>query len=83
MNKLNLYKMNEKAWEEAEQGKITEATERLKRLGTRLLREGQSRLARTAFDEATQIARSGHISAAGRKKLKYGTRSLIGYDNLP
>ena len=82
VNKLNLYKMNEKAWEEAEQGKIEEATHRMERLGTNLFKEGQSDLAKTAFHEAANIARSGKISAAGRKKLKYGTRSLIGHDHL-
>jgi len=78
VNKLNLYKMNEKAWEEVEQGKIEQATRRMERLGTHLLNAGQTRLARTAFEEATNIARTGHLSAVGRKKLKYGTRALIG-----
>jgi Ca-activated chloride channel family protein len=82
VNKLNLYKMNEKAWEEAEAGKVKEATQRLERLGSNLFSEGEPELAKTAFHEAANIARSGKISAAGRKKLKYGTRSLIGHDHL-
>lgn len=39
---------------------------------------GEVELARTAFVEADNIARSGHLSSEGRKKLKYGTRTLLG-----
>ncbi len=82
VNKLNLYRLNEKVWEDVEQGEIRQAVHRMERLATRLHHSGQTDLARTAMKEAQHIAQTGHLSAAGRKKLKYGTRSLIGYDNL-
>jgi len=78
VSKLNLYQMNEKAWEEAERGEIEQATQRMERLGTQLLNAGETQLAHSAFSEATHIARTGLLSAAGRKTLKYGTRALIG-----
>jgi Ca-activated chloride channel family protein len=83
VSRLNLYQMNELAWEEVEQSQVEQATRRMERLGTLLHHEGQTQLAQTAFNEAAQIARTGRISDDGRKKLKYGTRSLIGNDHLP
>lgn len=83
VNKLNLYMMNEKAWNDVEQGEIQQATRRMERLGTQLLQSGEPHLAHTAFSEAANIGRTGRVSEAGRKRLKYGTRALIRYDNLP
>jgi len=47
-------------------------------LGSQLLEAGATALAATAFREAENIARTGHLSPEGRKQLKYGTRTLIG-----
>jgi len=38
---------------------------------------GEHQLARAALLEAGRLARSGNLSPAGRKAIKYGTRSLI------
>ncbi len=78
VRKLNLHRMSEKAWEEAESGEIEEASRRMERLGSQLLEAGATALAATAFREAENIARTGHLSPEGRKQLKYGTRTLIG-----
>jgi len=77
VNKLTLYKLNEKVWEDVEQGEVEKASARMERLATRLHSAGQPQLAATALREAQMIARTGKLSAAGRKELKYGTRSLI------
>jgi hypothetical protein len=45
-------------------------------VATRLLELGELELANAARLEAGRLARSGTLSPAGRKKLKYGTRSL-------
>ena len=78
VNRLNLYQMNEKAWEEVAQGNIEQASRRMERIATHLLRAGEPQLAYTAFAEANNITRTGHLSQEGRMKLKYGTRALIG-----
>ncbi|MBN1314291.1 MAG: VWA domain-containing protein, partial [Anaerolineales bacterium] len=77
VSKLRLYQMNEKAWDDLKRGEIEQATLRFEKLGDRLMSEGQTQLAATAFHEAEQISKTGRISKAGRKKLKYGTRALV------
>jgi Ca-activated chloride channel homolog len=74
---LNLYRMNEKVWSDVEVGNIDQATTRMRRLTTRLLEAGQTDLARQAQMEAERLASIGTLSLAGRKGLKYGTRSLL------
>jgi hypothetical protein len=45
-------------------------------MATRLLNLGETDLARAALLEAGRLARTGDLSAEGRKKIMYGTRSL-------
>lgn len=78
VSRLNLYQMNEKARKDVEQGDVDQARRRMEQLGAQLNLAGEVELARTAFVEADNIARSGHLSSEGRKKLKYGTRTLLG-----
>lgn len=74
---FTLYRMQEKAWEEAQSGKPDTAAARMRRLTTRYMETGDLRLARQAQLEAQQLARLGEMSPEGRKLLKYGTRSLM------
>ena len=74
---LNLYRMNEKVWEEVEAGEIDSATRRMRHLTTRLLEAGESQLAQQANMEIDRITNAGTMSHDGRKKLKFGTRALI------
>lgn len=74
---MNMYRMNEKVWQEVEAGHLDAATTRMKHLSTRLLEAGQTALAQQAQQEMARIANAGTMSLAGRKKLKYGTRALI------
>lgn len=74
---MNMYRMNEKVWQEVEAGRLDVATTRMHHLSTRLLESGETALAHQAQQEMEQIARVGTMSLAGRKKLKYGTRALI------
>ncbi|MCL4804578.1 MAG: VWA domain-containing protein [Anaerolineae bacterium] len=78
VRRLNLYRMQEKAWEEAQSGKLDTAAARMRRLTTRYMETGDLRLAQQAQLEAQQLAHLGTMSAEGRKLLKYGTRSLMG-----
>ncbi len=76
LGKLAIFQMQEKAMSDLENGKITEATQRLETMAARLLNIGETELARAALLESGRLARSGHLSAEGRKKIRYGTRSL-------
>ncbi len=78
VRRYNLYRIQEKAWEEAESGRLDTAAARMRRLTTRYMETGDLRLARQAQLEAQQLAHLGTMSAEGRKLLKYGTRSLMG-----
>ena len=74
---MNMYRMNEKVWEEVEAGRLDVATTRMQHLSTRLLEAGETTLAHQAQQEMHRIANAGTMSLAGRKKLKYGTRALM------
>jgi Ca-activated chloride channel family protein len=76
LGKLAIFKMQEKAMEDLELGHVSAATQRLETMATRLLNLGETDLARAALLEAGRLARTGDLSAEGRKKIKYGTRSL-------
>jgi hypothetical protein len=76
MGKLTIYKMQDRAMGEIELGQIEPAVTRLKTMATRLLDIGEVELARAALLEAGRLAQTGSLSAAGRKKIRYGTRGL-------
>ena len=76
MGKLTIYKMQERAMDEIEQGQIDAAVDRLKTMATRLLNLGEAELARAALLEAGRLAHTGALSAEGRKQIRYGTRGL-------
>lgn len=74
---LNMYRLNERAWQEAEAGHLEMATTRMRHLSTRLLEAGETKLAQQALAETERLATMGTLSLEGRKKLKYGTRALL------
>ncbi len=74
---MNMYRMNEKVWQEVEAGHLDAASARMQHLSTRLLEAGETALAYQAQQEVARISNAGTMSLAGRKKLKYGTRALI------
>jgi Ca-activated chloride channel homolog len=76
MGKLTIYKMQERAMDDVEQGRIEPAVTRLKTMATRLLDIGEVELARAALLEAGRLSQTGSLSASGRKKIRYGTRGL-------
>lgn len=78
LERLVAYRLQASAWTSMEQGKVDEATRRLQMAGTRLFEAGEVDLARTVQEEATRLLRSGQTSAEGRKRIKYGTRGLMG-----
>jgi len=74
---LNMYRMNEKVWEDVEAGNVEMATTRMRHLTTRFLEAGQPQLAHHAQMEADRLAKVGDLSLEGRKTLKFGTRALL------
>jgi Ca-activated chloride channel family protein len=76
LGKLAIFRMQEQAYEAIESGDTEKACKQLETVATRLLDLGELELANAARLEAGRLARTGSLSPAGRKKLKYGTRSL-------
>ncbi len=76
LGKLAIFRMQEKTMAELEEGDIERASQRLETMATRLLNIGETELAKAALLEAGRLLRTGHISPEGRKKIRYGTRSL-------
>jgi hypothetical protein len=74
---LSLHRISEKAWEDFEAGKTEQATKRMDVLTTRLLEAGHPELAEQAELEKQRLNLMGTVSLEGRKRLKYGTRSLM------
>ncbi|RMF46899.1 MAG: VWA domain-containing protein [Anaerolineae bacterium] len=77
LSQITLYRMQSRAQQEIQEGKIEEATRRLQRLATHLLSQGEHKLARTVLSEARQLEHTHALSADGQKRIKYGTRSLL------
>jgi Ca-activated chloride channel homolog len=74
---LAQYRLQERATEAVADGNITEATQCLSTLGTRLLASGQTQLAKVALAEARRLEKTQILSEGGKKNLKYGTRALL------
>ncbi len=77
LSQLTLYRMQERAHEEAQAGRYDEASRALKDLATNLLSQGEHGLAHTALLEADYVGRMHEWSADGGKEIKYSTRALL------
>jgi len=76
VEKVSVFKLQTRALSEAQAGNIGMATQQLRAAATRLLSLGETDLAQAAEQEATNLEKQGEMSAAGTKKLHYGTRKL-------
>ncbi|MCC6957950.1 MAG: VWA domain-containing protein [Anaerolineales bacterium] len=74
---ITLYRMQERARQEASAGNVDEASSRLQRLATQFLSIGEKDLAQTALMEAERIQQTSMLSPEGEKAIKYATRSLM------
>lgn len=77
VSRLNLYRMQAKAREEAQSGQIEKAVNRLRNIATHLLAEGESKLANEIIQESESLQATRCLSEEGVKRIKYGTRSLF------
>ena len=76
VEKLSAFKLQTRALTEAEAGNIAAATQKLQSAATVLLSLGEDDLAAAAEREILSLKKTGVLTAAGTKKLEYGTRKL-------
>jgi Ca-activated chloride channel homolog len=77
LERMVAYQLQTRAWQAVAEGKIDDATKRLRMAGTHLFNSGEVALAEMAHAEATRLLQGGTSSADGRKRIKYGTRGLV------
>ncbi len=77
ISRLTLYRMQESANQYLADGETEYASQYLQNLATHLFTQGEHDLARTALQEAENIAHNLGLSEAGKKQIKYGTRALL------
>jgi Ca-activated chloride channel homolog len=76
IEKISVFKLQTRALTEAQAGNLGLATQQLRTAATRLLSLGETELAEAAAQEIANLEQHGQLSAAGAKKLQYGTRKL-------
>jgi Ca-activated chloride channel family protein len=78
IEKLTLYRLQEKARQEEASGDHANATRHLKNLATRLLQKKESdSLGKLVLSEAEKIQSGDGYSPEAEKRIKYGTRALL------
>jgi Ca-activated chloride channel homolog len=77
VERLTLYRMQESAYQEIYDGDPEPAADRLEYLASRLNSLGEEHLSQTILDEVSNIKKGLSISASSKKRIKYGTRSLL------
>jgi hypothetical protein len=77
LSTLALYRLQERAREEAKSGEYEAATRHLRNLAMRLEAQGEHRLSETAALEAQNLESVKALSEKGGKDIKYGTRALL------
>jgi Ca-activated chloride channel family protein len=77
LSKLTLYRIQDRAHQAIATGDFDKATQHLNNLATNLFSQGEKDLARTVLEEAENLERGQSLSEEGKKRIKYGTRSLL------
>lgn len=77
LSRLMLYRMQERARKEIENGHIDTATRQLQALASNLLTQGERSLAQTILLEVDHLKKQNTLSDEGSKKISYGTRALL------
>lgn len=77
IGKLSLYRMQERARQDAEQGDGKGAAKRMRMLATQLLTQGERSLARTVLLAAEDLNEGDGMGGKYGKQIKYGTRALM------
>ena len=77
LSRFTLYRLQDRARQEADSEEYASATRHLKNLAALLLTQGEKDLAKTAMLEAEQTENMQAFSKEGSKQIKYGTRALL------
>lgn len=77
LSRLMLYRMQERARKELDEGHVDTATQHLRLLASNLLSQGERSLAQTILLEVDHLQEKHTLSAEGSKKMNYGTRALV------
>ena len=77
LSRLMLYRMQERARVEIENGNVEAGTRQLQLLAANLMTRGERSLAQTIMLEVDGINNNHAFSEEGGKKIKYGTRALF------
>ena len=80
IGKLSLYRMQERARQDFDDGDKEGAAKRMRMLATRLLSQGERSLAKTVLLAADELKAGDGLSEKSGKQIKYGTRALIGLE---
>ena len=72
-----LYRMQEQARAQIENGNVEQGTRQLRQLAANLEAQGERSLAQTIMLEVDRLEGNHAISAHGGKEIKYGTRALF------
>ncbi len=77
VSQMTLYRMQDRINQEVVEGNLFDANELMQHLATQLLARGKRDLASIVIKEAERVQHTRHISEAGKKQIKYGTRALM------
>jgi len=76
LSRLSIFRLQEQAWQMLDSGDRRQATHFLESTATRLFDMGYRDLGHAAMLEADRVSHGAMPTSEGRKKLRYGTRSL-------
>lgn len=81
LSKITMYYMQEKSRDDVQRGSYIQATRRLNFLASKLISEGEYKLASKVLSESETIQSVHKYSLDGEKELKYGTKQLLALPN--
>jgi Ca-activated chloride channel homolog len=77
VEKVQAFKLQTQALDEAETGNVRGATQKLRQAVTILLAQGETELANQMQQEASRLEQSGEISSEGKKTIKLTSRQTV------
>lgn len=82
VEKVSAFKLQTRALQDAADGNIQGATQKLKSAVTRLLSQGEVGLAETMQQEITNLEQGGQLSSEGQKTIKFQGRKTVRLSDL-
>ncbi len=82
VEKVTAFKLQTRALDDIESGNISGATQKLQGAVTRLLNSGETELAQTVQQEATNLQQQGQLSSEGAKTIRFGSRKTVRLSDL-